>query len=101
MAVMTPPLIANEDPNDEDGDGISGRAHILPDGRLGRLGWKAQVPTLEEFTRDGMAAELGITVEAQTGLTFGITEDEDGVPDPEFMIATAAYEADTCQDGNQ
>ena len=32
---------SNADPEDLDADGISGRAHILPDGRVGRLGWKA------------------------------------------------------------
>jgi len=77
---------SHEDPEDANGDGISGRAHILPDGRVGRLGWKAQVPSLPEFVRDAMAAEMGITLPAQDGLTFGITSDQDGVPDPELPL---------------
>ena len=48
---------AGADPDDADGDGISGRAHILPnDGRVGCLGWKADVPSVAEFVRDAMAA---------------------------------------------
>jgi CxxC motif-containing protein (DUF1111 family) len=71
-------------------DGISGRAHILPnDGRVGRLGWKADVPSSAEFVRDAMAAEIGITIAAQSSLTFGRTEDTDGVPDPELPLSDA------------
>jgi len=82
-------ILANEDPDDEDGDGISGRAHVLPDGRVGRLGWKAQAPNSAEFLRDAMAAEIGLTLPEQAGLTFGITEDSDDVPDPELLIDEA------------
>ncbi|MFW6050060.1 MAG: di-heme oxidoredictase family protein [Myxococcota bacterium] len=76
---------ALEDPENE--DGVSGRAHELPDGRLGRFGWKANVPSLEEFTRDAMSNELGMSLPAQEGLTFGFTADDDDVPDPEISLA--------------
>ncbi len=79
-------ILAAEDPDDEDGDGISGRAHVLPDGRLGRFGWKAQVPSVAEFVRDAMTAELGATLPPQEGLTFGATTDDDDVPDPEASL---------------
>lgn len=82
-------ILANADPNDADADGISGRAHVLPDGRIGRLGWKAQVPDIAEFIRDAMAAELGLTLPEQPGLTFGITTDTDDVPDPELSVDEA------------
>jgi CxxC motif-containing protein (DUF1111 family) len=82
-------ILSHEDPDDEDGDGISGRAHILSDGRVGRLGWKAQVPSTAEFVRDAMGAEMGVTVEAQTGLTFGITTDDDAIADPELSAMEA------------
>jgi len=85
-------ILSHADPDDADGDGVSGRPHILADGRLGRFGWKAQVPSAAEFMRDAMAAELGLTVAAQAGLTFGITQDKDGVPDPE-LSATDAEDA--------
>ena len=79
-------ILAHEDPDDLDGDGISGRAHVLTDGRVGRLGWKANVPNLAEFTRDGMTNELGITVADQAGLTFGSGTDGDETPDPEISV---------------
>ncbi len=82
-------ILANEDPTDANTDGISGRAHRLDDGRLGRFGWKAQVPSVGEFVRDAMAAEIGLTVEAQDGLTFGMTEDVDFVADPELTRTEA------------
>jgi CxxC motif-containing protein (DUF1111 family) len=70
-----------------DSDGVKGRAHVLPnDGRVGRFGWKADVPSAAEFVRDAMGAELGLTVPPQDGLTFGRTEDTDGVPDPELPL---------------
>jgi mono/diheme cytochrome c family protein len=37
-----------------------GRPRILPDGRLGRFGWKAQFATLEEFVAAACANELGL-----------------------------------------
>ncbi|MFQ5413279.1 MAG: di-heme oxidoredictase family protein [Phycisphaerae bacterium] len=82
-------ILAGADPDDADGDGISGRASVVADGRVGRFGWKAQVPSIAEFVRDGMAAELGITVEAQPDLTFGAIQDDDDVADPELSAADA------------
>ena len=76
-------ITAGEDPEDLDGDGIRGVAHILPDGRLGRLGWKAQVPNLREFTRDALGAEIGLTSPDEDGFTYGSFADDDPIPDPE------------------
>ena len=88
-AISEATIRSNEDPEDGNGDGISGRAHILGDGRVGRLGWKADVPSVEEFVRDAMAAEIGLTLPEQAGLSFGILADEDGVPDPELSLQDA------------
>ena len=77
-------LLAHADPADDDADGISGRAHQLADGRYGRFGWKAQVPSLREFVRDAMSAELGVTVPEEAGLTFGALADSDEAADPEI-----------------
>lgn len=85
-AIADETILANADAADVDGDGISGRAHVLGDGRVGRLGWKAQVPSVAEFVRDAMAAEIGLTLPAQEGLTFGITEDNDNTLDPELSL---------------
>lgn len=77
-------IAAAEDPEDANGDGVSGRAAWLADGRLGRFGWKAQIPSLLEFVRDAASSELGLTVPEQAGVSFGRTTDSDGTPDPEL-----------------
>jgi CxxC motif-containing protein (DUF1111 family) len=41
---------------------IRGRVHRMTDGRIGRFGWKAQVPTLQEFVLTACANELGLEV---------------------------------------
>jgi CxxC motif-containing protein (DUF1111 family) len=40
---------------------IRGRAAILPDGRLGRFGWKAQHASLRDFNDEACAVELGVS----------------------------------------
>jgi CxxC motif-containing protein (DUF1111 family) len=37
-----------------------GRPRILPDGRLGKFGWKAQFATLQEFVASACANEIGL-----------------------------------------
>jgi len=37
-----------------------GRVRVLPDGRVGKFGWKAQFATLEEFVAAACANELGL-----------------------------------------
>ena len=41
---------------------IRGRLSRLDDGRIGRFGWKAQVPSLTEFVLTACAVELGLEV---------------------------------------
>jgi CxxC motif-containing protein (DUF1111 family) len=44
-----------------DFDGIGpGRPRVLPDGRVGKFGWKAQFATLEEFVAAACANEIGL-----------------------------------------
>jgi len=83
-SVAADDLRAIADPMDLDGDGVAGIVHELGDGRVGRLGWKAQVPSVREFVRDAMSAEMGITLPEEAGFTYGVTSDEDDVPDPEL-----------------
>ncbi|WP_255215924.1 di-heme oxidoredictase family protein [Pseudenhygromyxa sp. WMMC2535] len=80
-------ILANADPDDLDGDGIRGVAHLLPDGRLGRFGWKAQVPSLREFARDALSAEMGLTVPEEDSFSYGLLSDGDDIPDPEVDTA--------------
>jgi CxxC motif-containing protein (DUF1111 family) len=82
-------ILANADPNDADGDGISGVVARTQLGQIGRFGWKAQVPSLVEFVRDAMGAELGLTMAEVPDLYFGLLADDDGVPDAEFDQASA------------
>lgn len=59
-------ILANADPDDKDGDGISGKASIVRDPKtgeltLGRFGWKASVPTIRQQSADAFAGDLGIS----------------------------------------
>jgi CxxC motif-containing protein (DUF1111 family) len=42
-------------------EAVRGRANVMPDGRLGRFGWKAQTATLVEFMAEAQRDELGLT----------------------------------------
>lgn len=88
--IADPTIAANADPNDDDGDGISGRLSITDGGQIGKFGWKGQVPSLEEFVRDAVTVELGMTLPLQEGLTFGKIHDNDAVADPEMGLEEAA-----------
>jgi CxxC motif-containing protein (DUF1111 family) len=41
---------------------VAGRAAKQKDGKIGRFGWKAQKPSLEDFTLTACAVELGLNV---------------------------------------
>ncbi len=56
-------ILALEDPDDSNGDGISGRANRI-DGAVGRYGAKAQVATLLDATRGLLLDQMGITTDA-------------------------------------
>ncbi|MBL9118626.1 MAG: hypothetical protein JNL80_01780 [Phycisphaerae bacterium] len=66
-AIPDAQLLANADPNDLNGDGISGRAHMVEPFespgvlKVGRMGWKAQVPTVLTFSADASQNELGLS----------------------------------------
>lgn len=60
-------LYALEDPFDDDGDGVSGRVHVVEAleapgvPRAGRFGWKAQIATVLTFSADAAVGEMGFT----------------------------------------
>ena len=65
-AVPEEAILALADPDDADGDGISGRANYVWDARaatmsLGRFGWKANVPTVEQQIAGAFHGDIGIT----------------------------------------
>ncbi|MFB2553126.1 di-heme oxidoreductase family protein [Ensifer soli] len=66
QAIHEADILANADPDDRDGDGISGRAQIARDPKtgalvLGRFGWKAQNPSIRVQTADAFAGDIGIS----------------------------------------
>jgi len=75
-------LLQNADPDDDDQDGISGRARMV-NGRVGRFGHKSGVPTLHDFAADASFNELGLTVDPVHSLFAG-GSDTDAVADPEL-----------------
>ena len=44
-----------------DFDATMGKVRVLPDGRVGKLGWKAQFATIEEFVATACAVEVGLS----------------------------------------
>ncbi|MEM9997927.1 MAG: di-heme oxidoredictase family protein [Bacteroidota bacterium] len=65
-AIPEQTILALADPNDADGDGISGRANMvwnIREGRstLGRFGWKAEQPTVEQQVASAFHGDMGLT----------------------------------------
>lgn len=59
-------IIADADPDDRDGDGISGRAVLVGEGdvstqRVGRFGWRARVATLAQQTAEAFNLDMGLS----------------------------------------
>lgn len=75
-------LLANADPEDADGDGISGRA-LMINGRIGRFGHKASIPSFADFCADAFINEMGVTVNGLLA-DFAVEIDTDSVSDPEL-----------------
>jgi CxxC motif-containing protein (DUF1111 family) len=93
-AVPESTILAMADPDDSNGDGISGRVNRFFDGRLGRFGRKAFLPSLAEFNEGAFQIEQGITtpnVPAE-GTAGGrvFPPGVDTIPDPELNSETVA-----------
>jgi CxxC motif-containing protein (DUF1111 family) len=94
-AIPDEAILALADPEDANGDGISGRASIVRDAatgdrRVGRFGWKAQHATLLAFGADAYRNEMGITNDLfREEMGVGITPEQyqrcDPFPDPEDL----------------
>ncbi|HTV71569.1 MAG TPA: di-heme oxidoredictase family protein [Rhizobiaceae bacterium] len=65
-------ILALADPDDRDGDGISGRPNIVREKvvlrstktgelTLGRFGWKAEMPAIRQQSADAFAGDIGIS----------------------------------------
>jgi len=77
-----------EDPDDRDGDGVSGRVHVVRSARCssdaaGRFGWKATQPTVLDQVAAAFVNDIGITSdvfadEALAGVQASLQEHGDG-----------------------
>jgi CxxC motif-containing protein (DUF1111 family) len=59
-------ILARADPDDRDGDGVSGKPSIVRDPEsgeptLGRFGWKASRPTVRQQSAEAFAGDIGIS----------------------------------------
>ena len=80
-------ILQNEDVNDLDGDGISGKANYVYDietgnTMLGRFGWKANTTTILEQCTAAYNSDMGVTsyfFPQETG--YGQTNGDDGLGD--------------------
>jgi CxxC motif-containing protein (DUF1111 family) len=64
--IPTDAILAHADPDDANGDGISGRANLVWDkdagkATIGRFGWKAGNPTIRQQTGEAFAGDIGIS----------------------------------------
>lgn len=107
-AIAEATILANADPNDANGDGISGRpnyvmaANYVPANepgageavRIGRFGRKAQTSSLVEQVIEAYHQDVGVTsefrpTENRNPLSSVPIEAVDHAPDPEISTATA------------
>ena len=87
------------DPDDRDGDGISGRIGVDATGRPARFGRKANVATLQDFADEAFRLEMGITTpahpdEANAGGVPAVPGQVDPADEPEITEATLAATVD-------
>ncbi|SLN75883.1 di-heme oxidoreductase family protein [Oceanibacterium hippocampi] len=65
-AIPEADLLAASDPDDRDGDGISGRPNLVwsdehGEVRIGRFGWKAGTPTVAQQSSDAFRGDMGLS----------------------------------------
>jgi CxxC motif-containing protein (DUF1111 family) len=87
-AVPVETLEGLADPDDGDGDGISGRLGRTADGRVGRFGRKADEASVRDFVAGAFHLEMGVTnpVRPEPELLNGqpLPEGVDPTPEPEI-----------------
>lgn len=93
-AIPESEILSRADPDDRDGDGISGRAGRDARGRLARFGRKADHATLRDFVESAAHLEMGLTTPARPG-EGGVggapfPPGTDPAPDPELNETAVA-----------
>lgn len=93
-------ILSNADPSDLNNDGISGKANYVYDvftgeNMLGRFGWKANQPNLNQQTAAALNGDMGVTshmfpTESSYGQTqYDFLEDESEVT--EYEVETISF----------
>ncbi|WP_010142103.1 di-heme oxidoredictase family protein [Oceanicola sp. S124] len=82
-AIPAADILAKADPEDLDGDGISGRAQLVwsfehDRPALGRFGWKAGAPTVKEQSAAAFSGDIGISTPLFSDPWGDCTEAEEG-----------------------
>jgi CxxC motif-containing protein (DUF1111 family) len=80
-AIPAADILALADPDDANGDGISGRAQIVPSVEfgvpmLGRFGLKAGAPTVKEQSAGAFAGDMGLSTALQPDPWGDCTQDQ-------------------------
>lgn len=97
-AIPADDIVAHEDPDDRDGDGVRGRAVRGPDGSLLRFGRKASFTSVRSFVEHALLHEMGLTSAAfpeelrHQGMV--LPAETDPATDPEIDDATVALLVD-------
>jgi CxxC motif-containing protein (DUF1111 family) len=78
-AIPESAVAALADPNDSNGDGISGRMQTVRDPetgatRLGRFGWKASMAKVKHQVADALNRDIGVTTPIFTSLDCGTSQ---------------------------
>lgn len=89
-AVSETDILANADPDDRNQDGISGRPNYVWDAetrttKLGRFGWKANVPSILDQVAGALSNDIGITTRLiPVETSYGQPQDDGLKDDPEM-----------------
>lgn len=88
-AVAETVVLEWEDPNDDDGDGISGRAQLSTDPetgdvRLGRFGWKAGASSLRHQVAGALNTDMGVMTAVLDAPDCGSDQEDCGETGPEL-----------------
>ncbi len=105
--VVDDTILQYADPDDSDGDGISGRTNRDTNFNIGRVGYKCQANNIEVFIRGAVQNQMGMTTDPVAGNAAVVslstrflpqvaggqtspTSDSDAVPDPEISVSDFA-----------
>ena len=81
-AIPEETVLALEDPNDDDNDGISGRVNRIADPenpnvtRLGRFGWKASTTSIAHQTAAALNTDIGVRTQLLPDLDCGVDQND-------------------------